>query len=569
MKKNTLSRKEFLKLTGVATAGSVIGACAPAAVPAAAVEAPPATSVPAATSAPAATSVPEATAVPPTAVPEPIAIRLTIPSDPGVVDPTANWVYEVTDSQFVPLVRYDYVKNEVLPGGAVSWSVSADNLIWTFNIRKDWKWSDGQPVTAKDYEYSFQEIVNPATACPASWRLSIIKNADDVNKGDKSVSDLGVKAVDDYTLTIELTNPAAWFLSSLSSIGHAVPRLTREKFGADWTKPENVVVNGPYKVTEWIVDSEVTLSKNPSYYDAAAVQIDKITLFVVTSESTAMAMYENGEIDTVVVPTTDIDRVRQVNSLKDQFASAPKMVVSFYRFYVLKPPFDDLLVRKAFAAAVDRDTLISQVTRGNEVPAYTMTPPGCVGHVPRSDGVGIPFDSKVAVQYLTDAGYPGGKGLPALVLGYNASETNARVAQAIQKMWKDHLGVEVTLKAHEGAGYGDAAQSGAMNIVRAGWGMDYPDANNTYGELFASQVSSKGILELPELDELIVKAAVESDLDKRKSLYKQIETMFIQDNAGVIPLYWSATNTVTKPFLNRPNDPNFLMEFRTWTVNNN
>jgi len=183
--------------------------------------------------------------------------------------------------------------------------------------------------------------------------------------------------------------------------------------------------------------------------------------------------------------------------------------------------------------------------------------------------VGIPFDPKVAVQYLTDAGYPGGKGLPALVLGYNASETNARVAQAIQKMWKDYLGVEVTLKAHEGAGYMAAVQSGAMNIVRAGWGMDYPDANNTYGELFASQVSDKGILELPELDELIAEAAVESDLGKRKTLYKQIETMFIQDNAGVIPLYWAATNTVTKPFLNRPNDPNFLMEFRTWTVNNN
>lgn len=568
MKKKILSRKEFLKLTGVATAGAVFGACAPAAVPAAVPAA--AVEVPAATSAPAATSVPEATAVQPTAVPEPVAVRLTIPADPGNVDPTAEWVYEVGSHQWVTLVNYDYAKNEAIPAGAVSWSVSADNLTWTFNIRKDWKWSDGQPVTAKDYEYAFQETVNPATASPTAWRLSIIKNADDVNKGEKPATDMGVKALDDHTLTIELAKPASWFLSSLSSIGHAVPRWTREKFGADWTKPENVVVNGPYKVTEWVTDSEVTLSKNPSYYDAATVQIDKVSLFVVNSESTAMAMYENGEIDTVMVPSTDIDRVRQVNSLKDQFATAPKMVVQFYRFYAEKPPFDNVLVRKAFAAAVDRDTLVSKITRGNEVPAYTFTPPGCVGHVPGSDGVGIPFDPKVAAQYLADGGYPGGKGLPALVLGYNANETNARVAQAIQKMWKDHLSVEVTLKAHEGKGYGDAATSGDMNIVRAGWGMDYPDANNTYGELFDSNVSVKGVLKLPEVDELIAEAAVETDLDKRKSLYKQIETTYIQDNAGVIPLYWATFNSVTKPFLNRlPYEPSFLMEFWKWTVNNN
>ena len=494
-------------------------------------------------------------------------VKLTINADPGVVDPSTQWLYDTGNNMFVALVGYDYAKNEVVPRGAVSWTVSADNLVWTFSIRKNWKWSDGQPVTAKDYEYAFQEIVNPKSAAPHVFRLSIIKNADAINKGEKPITDLGVRAVDDSTLQITLNEPASWFLSSLTSIGHAIPKWTREKFGADWTKPENIVVNGPYKVTKWVTDNELTFEKNASYYDAAKVNVDKITMYVINSESTAMAMYEKGDIDTTLVPSTDLARVAKDPVLSKEFKTTAQLNVYFYRFFVLKAPFDNVLARKAFAAALDRDTIINTIERGYQVPAYTMTPPGCVGYVNPSEGVGIKFDPKAAAKYLADAGYPGGKGLPPLVLGYNASERHARIAQAVQKMWKDYLGVEVSIKGFEGSSYGPAQQTGAIDIMRGGWGMDYPDGNNVWGELFASTSVQKGGLGLPEVDKLIAQAAGEPDLAKRKALYKQIEKIYIQDNAAVIPILYNANNYVAKPWLNRPVVSSFNNDWWTWSVN--
>lgn len=499
------------------------------------------------------------------AMPAATEVKTTILLDPGVVDPTAHWIYELPHNMFEPLVRYDYAKNEVIPAGAVSWSVSADNLVWTFNIRKNWKWSDGNPLTAKDYEYAFQEIVNPETASPTASFLFIVRNGEAVNQGKVPAKDLGVKALDDSTLQITLTEPAAWFLSSLSSIGHAVPKATREKFGKDWTRPENIVVSGPYKVTKWVSDSEVVLEKNPNYYDAANVQIDKVTLYIVASESTAMAMYENGEIDTVNVPPTDLDRVQKDSMLSKEFASWPQQRLTMYRYYTTAPPFDDVNVRRAFAMAVDRSTLVSTITRGNEVPAYTMTPPGSIGYIDPSEGIAIKFNAAGAAKLLANAGYPGGMGFPPIVYGYNASETNARIAQALQKMWKDNLGVEVTLKGHEGGGYGEVVQSGTVNIYRWGWGMDYSDANNVWANLFTSDVAFKGDAVPSELDKLVRDAATNPDVAKRKQLYSQVEKLYVQDTVAAVPLFFQSVNVLAKPHLQRPPQPTTL-EFWTWKV---
>jgi oligopeptide transport system substrate-binding protein len=495
----------------------------------------------------------------------PAEVKLTILADPGVVDPVMNWIYEVGHNQFMPLVRYDYAKNVVIPGGAASWTVSADGLVWTFKIRPNWKWSDGQPVTAKDYEYSFQQLVNPANAAPHASFLFIVKNGEEVFQGKRPLTDLGAKALDNTTFQVTLKEPAAWFLSSLASVGHAVPKWAREKYGKEWTRPENVVVNGPYKVTKWVNDSEVVLEKNPSYYDAAKVPISKVTLFVVAAESTAVAMYEKGEIDTVNVPATDLDRVRKDAVLSKEYTSNPQQRLSMFRFYVAKPPFDKLGVRKAFAMAIDRNTLVTQVTRGGEVPAYTMTPPGCVGHIEASAGIGIKFNPEGAKKALADAGYPDGKGLPPVIYSYNANETNARIAQALQKFWKDNLGVSVELKGVEGGGYLELMATGVANVFRQGWGMDYNDANNVWTNLFTADVTLQGTLALPTLDSLVRQAATTSDVAKRKQLYAQVEKLYVQDEAGVVPLFYQSVNVLTKPYLKRPPQPS-LLEFWTWTM---
>ena len=313
---------------------------------------------------------------------EPATITLPLNGDPGVIDPVANWLYDIQANMFVPLVEYDYIAGKVIPAGATSWDVSADGKTWTFDIRKNWNWSNGDPVTAKDYEYAFQAIADPETAAPIAWRLFIVENAAAVNSGDMAPDAIGVKAIDDYTLEIKITQPATWFLSSLTSIGHAVPKVTREMYGLEWTQPENVVVNGPYIITKWEQDNEIVLEKNPSYYDADKVEVETINLLIVPEASTAMAMYENGELDSVDVPPEDIDRVKSDPTLSKEFYNGPRFVLYWYGFDSSQPPMDNVLVRKAFAAAIDKQTIVEKINSGGQVVAATMTPPDSVRSVP-------------------------------------------------------------------------------------------------------------------------------------------------------------------------------------------
>jgi oligopeptide transport system substrate-binding protein len=494
-------------------------------------------------------------------------LNLTLTGDPQIIDPTTNWTYDIQANMFVPLVGYNYEVAEVYPRGATSWDVSADGLTWTFDIRQDWMWSDGNPVTAEDYAYSFRRIADPETAAPMSYRLAALKNGEAVIAGDAPVSDLGVTVIDDYTLQIELEFPAAWFLLSLTSIGHAVPSWTIEEFGEDWTQPENIVTNGPYILTAWEIDNYVTLEKNPSYYDADEVQIEVINGLVVPAESTAMAMYENGELDYAVVPSEDLDRVRSDPVLSQEFRSISQYNLYMYQFNVIDPPFNDVLVRKAFAAATDKETLVSSITRDGATILRTATPPGSVGAVDPSSEIGIDFDPEQAAAWLAEAGYPGGEGLPTIVLGYNASERHANIAQAVQKMWGDYLGANVELAAWEGAGYGPAAYGGEFNVYRWGWGMDYPDANNIHGGLFHSRLGHDVILKNSEYDSLVDRAARETDVSVREDLYARAEEILVEEEVGIIPFFASSSNIVVKPYLDRILVPSYVQEFWLWEIN--
>src|SRR5690606_34558976 len=379
-------------------------------------------------------------------------LNVTLDQNIAIIDPTANWLYDLTSNQFVPLVRYDFASAEVTPAGAESWTVSEDGLTYTFTIRDGWTWSDGTPVTAPDYEYAFQRIADPATAAPMAYRIYVIENAQAVNQGQNpDPTSIGVTALDERTLEVRLVAPASWFLSSLASIGHAVPRWAIEEHGEAWTAPENVVVNGPYKLTRLDPGDVAVLEANPTYYDADSVAIPVVNLFDVPQESTALALYEDGLLHTVRVPATDLDRVRNDPVLGEQYRSAPGTILYYYDFNALRPPFDDVRVRQAFAAATDKQAIVDFVTRGGELVANTITPPGSFGHVPNEDGIGIPYDPERALALLAEAGYEGGAGLPTITLAFNASETHSLIAQAVQQMWQQNLGVTVELQSVEGA----------------------------------------------------------------------------------------------------------------------
>jgi len=496
-------------------------------------------------------------------------LNVSLDQDPYIIDPTANWLYDVPANMFVTLVGYDFQTSSVVPAGADSWTVSDDGTRYTFHIRDGWTWSDGTPVTAQDYVYSFQRIADPATAAPMAYRIYVIQGAQAINQGDSTdMSTLGVKALDDRTVQIDLVAPASWFLSSLGSIGHAVPKWAIDAHGEDWTLPQNIVVNGPYKLTKLEPENLAVLQKNPSYFAADQVDIDTIDLFVVKEESTALALFEDGALDIVSVPSTDLDRVKGDPMLSSEFYNGPKNVLYYYDFNAQKPPFDNVKVRQAFAAALDKQSIVDFITKGGEVPATTLTPPGSVGHVPASANVGIPFDPEHAKALLAEAGYPGGQGLPTITLAFNASETHSRIAQAIQQMWQQTLGATIELQPVEGRAYSQIAAEGAFNVWRMGWGMDYPDANNIHAELFTSDVGASALVHNAEYDQLIKDAAVERDPAKRQEMYVQAEKILVQDLAGVIPIYWSAENLLINPALHPVLAGSFNREFWKWTLDN-
>lgn len=494
-------------------------------------------------------------------------LNVTLDQNTAVIDPTANWLYDLTANQFVPLVGYDFVSGSTEPAGAESWSVSADGLTYTFNIRQGWNWSDGTPVTAQDYVNSFRRIADPATAAPMAYRIYVIEGAQAINQGQTSdFASLGVTAVDDHTLTIKLVSPSSWFLSSVASIGHAIPQWVIDEHGSAWTDPENVVVNGPYKLVRLDHQDIAVLEANPSYYAADEVQIKTINLYAIAQESTALALYERGELDTVAVPASDLDRVKADPALSQQFYNGPSNVLYYYDFNALRPPFDNRLVRQAFAAATDKQAIVDFITKGGEIAAPTITPPGSVGHVPASAGVGIPYDPEHAKELLAEAGYPGGQGLAPITLAFNASETHSRIAQAIQQMWQNTLGAKVELQAVEGATYSQVAADGAYNAWRMGWGMDYPDANNLHAELFTSDVGARAIVRNAEYDALIAGAATEQDPAKRLEMYTEAERILVQEEAAVMPIYWSSVNLLIRPELHRVLAPSFNREFWKWTL---
>src|SRR5690606_24447087 len=237
-----------------------------------------------------------------------------------------------------------------------------------------------------------RRIADPATAAPMAYRIYNVVGAQAVNQGETTdLESIGVRALDDHTLEIQIVAPASWFLSSLASIGHAIPQWVIDEHGESWTDPENVVVNGPYKLARLDEEDVAVLEANPSYYDADSVAIQTINLFVVAQESTALALYEDGMLDTVSVPPTDLDRVRDDSELSEQFYNGPSNVLYYYDFNALRAPFDDARVRQAFAMATDKQGIVDFITKGGEVVAPTITPPGSVGHVPPEAGVGIEY----------------------------------------------------------------------------------------------------------------------------------------------------------------------------------
>lgn len=532
--------------------------------------------------------------VTPTPVPgeEKVTLNWNLGTEPPTLDPAlAEDTTSVAciENLFLGLTDLDPETNEVVPELATEWSVSEDGLVWTFKMRQDAKWvrynratgevAEVGPVTAPDVVYGIKRTLNPKTASGYAYVLYIIKGAEALNTADiAALSEeelaaleeaVGVKALDDYTVEITLEHPAGYFPAIASMwVARPQPKDAIEAHGDRWIEPGFIVTNGPYVLVDWIHEDSMIMEKNPLFYAADEVQIERLELVMVVEASTAMAMYEANQLDDTAPPLEDMDRVKADPVLSKELYIAPRDCTYYYGFTNDKPPMDNKLVRRALSAAIDRQGLIDNVLKGGQLPANTFAPSMIFGNaaldpriapwaLPESlGGTGYAKAVELAKGWLAEAGYPDAKGFPTITLMYNTSEGHKKIAEAIAAMWKSALGIDIKVENQEWKVYLNTiskktAVEEMPHVWRLGWCADYPDENNWVKEVFAPSARNDIRWNNQEFQKIVDEAEVSPDPAKRKELYFQAEKILCDDEAAIAPIYYYTTVALTKPWLTR------------------
>ncbi|WP_196159957.1 peptide ABC transporter substrate-binding protein [Reinekea sp. G2M2-21] len=461
--------------------------------------------------------------------------------DPQIMEDTAG--SDHARQLFEGLLSQDADGN-LVPGVAETFTANADKTVYTFNLRKDAKWSNGDPVTANDFVYAWKRAVNPETASPYSWYMEImnIVNGAEIIAGEAEVDSLGVKAVDDYTLEVTLTESLPYFPMMVNhSTVFPVHPATVEKFGAEWTKPENMVSNGAYKLTQHVVNERVEMVRNDQYWNNDATIIEKIVTIVVPDENQGLIRWKAGEFDRGPVPSG------QFKSLKEEFGeqavSAPRLCNYYYTFNVSDSgpeAFKDVRVRKALSYALDRSVITENILQAGQENAYTFTPSKTAGFtMPNVAYANMTQEERVAEakKLLAEAGYGEGNPLKFSIL-YNTSEGHKQIATAMSQMWKSSLGVEATLNNMEWKTFLTERGEQNFELARGAWCGDYNEAS-TFLDLLRSQSGyNDGKYVNTEVDRLMDEAKTSADPNVQYTAIEQI----LADEMPVIPVYFYTTN---------------------------
>lgn len=442
-------------------------------------------------------------------------------------------------------------KGEVIPGVATSWE-TLDNQKYIFRLRKDAKWSNGDPVTARDFEYSLKLAVDPQTASPNAWylKLTSIENAQDIIEGKKPADSLGVKAEDDYTLTFQLDKPVPYFVAMTAhTVMMPINQKVVEKFGDEWTKPENLVSNGAYKIKDWVINERLDMERNPNYWDNEHTVIDKVTYIPFENQVAAMNRYLTGEVDiTSDVPSQMVDKLKKDNP--DAYRVSPLLCTYYYALNTKRKPFDDPKVRKAISYSIMRDVITNGITKVGNVPAYTFAHQNVAGFKatqPEYAAWDQKKRSEEAKKLLEEAGYSADKPLKADLL-YNTSESHKAIATAIASMLKQNLGADITLNNQEWKSYLESRQQGDFDIMRASWCGDYNEAS-TFLSLFTSGNSRNfAFYSNPNYDE-VIKLAQESKTEKERNQYYDAAEKILAEDMPIAPIYYFMQARLVKPNL--------------------
>lgn len=426
--------------------------------------------------------------------------------------------------------------------------ISEDQKTYTFKIR-DAKWSNGDPVTAHDFEYAWKWALDPNNNSPYAYQLYYIEGAEAFNKKQGSADDVGVKALDDKTLEVKLVNPTPYFLELTAFFTYMPINSKIAAENPDWSNDagEQFTTNGPFKLSVWKHSDKIVLEKYEDYWDADTVKLEKINMIMVNDPNTELTMFDNGELDWAGAPTGKLE-LDSLPRLKEEGRLHTEAIAGIYNYKLntTVEPFNNVNIRKAFALAIDRQGLVENVTQGEQLPAMALVPPTMIPE--NEKGYFKDNDVEKAKEYLQkgleELGYKDVSELPTIELTYNTDEGHQKIAQAIQDMWRKNLGVDVELNNQEWKVYLDYVSSLEYNIARMGWFGDFNDPMNFLEVYYSADGGNNDTgWENKEFQALLDQSQTESDPDKRLELLKQAEQIFIEE-MPVIPIYFYTNNWV-------------------------
>ncbi len=476
---------------------------------------------------------------------KPMILRVGNGAEPQDIDPqsvTGVPEHKILMGLFEGLVTEDPKDLHPIPGLAKSWDISPDGLVYTFHLREGLKWSNGEPITADDFVQSYKRMLSPAFAAEYAYLIfNFVKGAEEYYKGElKDFAQVGFNAIDAQTLQVTLKNPTPYLLKLIAShyAWSVVPVKTIEKFGllterrSPWTKPNNLVNSGPFILKEWLPNQKIVLVRNPNYWDAANVKLDGIEFYATEDINNEERMFRAGQLDlTNELPISKIEVYRK--KYPEALHITPQLAVYFYRCNVTRPPLNDKRVRKALALAIDRESLVKNVSRGGQIPAYAVSYPGTAGYTPRAKLEGGLAEAK---RLLAEAGYPNGKGLPPIEFLYNTHDGHRAIAEAIQAMWRTNLGVEIALHNQEWKVYLDSQHSHNYQMQRSGWTADYVDPH-VFLEIWTTGNGNNNTLwSNAEYDRLFQTALAAKNDEERYEIYQKLDAILV-DECPIIPIY--------------------------------
>lgn len=493
-------------------------------------------------------------------------LRLNNYDEPAGLDPQTSIgqpEHGIILSLFEGLVTADAKDLSPLPGAAERWDISPDGKVYTFHLRKNGRWSNGEPVTTHDFIESYHRLLLPSLAAQYSYMLYPVKNAEAFNLG--KITDfgrVGFKALDDYTLEITLHSPAPYLLSMIiHDSWFPVPIAVIKKHGAiddltnPWTRPENFVGNGPFVLKEWKINSHILVEKSRTYWDAKNVRLNSIYFDPTAVLDTAERMFRSGQLHSI--PMAPPSKVAFYRKYKPNLIKVyPLLATYFYKFHVTQPPLNDKRVRQALAMAIDRPAITETIMRAGEEPAYFLTPPNTGGYTCQTK---VAKDVTAARRLLAEAGYPDGKNFPTVEVLFNTLQYHKAIAEALQQMWKKNLNINIVLHNEEWKVYLDSMRRTNYAIGRAAWIGDYVDPS-TFLDMFTTESGNNETgWSNAEYDRLIHLASNTGDRAARYAAYQKAEAILL-DEMPIMPIYF-----YTQPRLLRPSvrgwHPNVIDDF--------